>query len=366
MKFLMNTEPARHIRFIIPVLLVLALFGCSSLSLEDCPEGGVLGVDKPRIRSWQVRMLLADEAAAAGRFADYAAMSAYAYAEPADQDCGNDPKLQPEEKHRLEKWLNDAGWERVVGAEYAPSCEDDVGLFYHVWKRETAEKTEVIIAFRGTWGFNDWWYGNSYWIRRFFTDKHQYTAARVYTEKVMQYMHDKNVTGKVLELSSTGHSLGGGLAQAVFYDQANTLSFKQAYAFAPSSATAYTSRRDKSPFAACNSNGEYPEPRIYRIYESNEILANLRIFHKLAFPPEPWINEVRFNYANRTNPVAQHSMARFALTLMEKKTKAAEKMDVKTEAPKKMAVQSWYAAPDKECTAKFQASQRAACNAKQR
>jgi hypothetical protein len=333
---------------------MLALFGCSSFLLKDCPEDGVLGVDKPRIRSWRIRTLIDDKAAAADRFVDYAAMSAYAYAVPANQDCGKERKLMPDDERELLKRLKNAGWERVIDAEYAPSCEDDVGLFYHVWKREAAEKTEVIIAFRGTWGFKDWWYGNSYWVRRFFTDKHQYTAARIYAEKVIQNIKKINFTGKVLEFSSTGHSLGGGLAQAVFYDHANTSYFKQSYAFDPSPATAYTSRRDKSPFATCDSNRELAEPRIYRIYESYEILSSLRIFHKLVFLPEPWINEVRFNYNSGDNPIAQHSMARFALRLMKEKPTTSSKKDGKP----------WYSSEYEECTAKFQESQSAACNAK--
>ena len=361
MIFMMDKRHSRRISFLPPVLLVLALFGCSTFFLDDCPKKeedgvGVLGVDKPRIRSWRVRTLIDDKAAAADRFVDYAAMSAYAYAVPADQGCGNERKLMPDDERNLLERLNNAGWKRVIDAEYAPSCEDDVGLFYHVWKRETAEKTEVIIAFRGTWGFNDWWYGNSYWVRRFFTDKHQYTAARIYAEKIIQYIKKKNVTGNVLEFSSTGHSLGGGLAQAVLYDHANTSYFKQAYAFDPSPATAYTSRRDKSLFATCASNKEFPEPRIYRIYESHEILSNLRIFHKLVFPPEPWINEVRFNYRVGDNPIAQHSMVRFALNLMKEKPTATSKKDEKP----------WYSSKNSECTAKFQASQSDACNAKQR
>lgn len=163
----MNTDRVRRLRFLAPTLLVLVFFGCTSLHLEDCPDNAVLGEDKPRIRSWRVRMLLADEAAAAARLADYAAMSAYAYVEPADQDCGKAPKLEPVEIQRLREWLSSAGWERVMAAEFVPPCEDDVGLFYHAWKRETAEKTEVVLSFRGTWGFKDWWYGNSYWFRRF-------------------------------------------------------------------------------------------------------------------------------------------------------------------------------------------------------
>ena len=294
-------------------------------------------------------MLLADEAAAATRLADYAAMSAYAYAE--DQDCGNVPKLEPVEIQRLLQRLSSAGWERVKAAEFVPPCEDDVGLFYHAWKRETAGNTEVLLSFRGTWGFKDWWYGNSYWFRRFFTDNHQYARARAYAEKAVRYFEEHRVAGKALKFSTTGHSLGGGLAQAVLYDRPNT--FTQAYAFAPTSATAYTTRRDKSPFAICNCNGTDPEPRIYRIYESYEILANLRIFHKLIFAPEPWVNEVRFNYASGSNPIAQHSMARFALTLMGKLSSA----------PSAKRTQPWYSAPDMQCTIKFQESQRAACGA---
>ena len=166
MKFVKIKVYVTRIQFLAQVLLILSLYGCSSYYLEDCPKGGVIGVDKHRIRSCRVRMLLGDEVAAANRFVDYAAMSAMAYAEPADQDCGNDPKVKPEDKVILQKRLNKANWERVVDAEYAPSCEDDVGLYYHVWKRDSAIKTEVVIAFRGTWGFNDWWYGNSYWVRR--------------------------------------------------------------------------------------------------------------------------------------------------------------------------------------------------------
>ena len=315
----------------------------------------MLGVDEPRIRSWQLRMLLDDQAAASARFADYAAMSAYTYALPADRECGIEPKLSPEDERELVNSIKNMGWHRVSDAEFVlsdqTSCEDEVGLFFHVWRRDSTEKTEVVIAFRGTWGFNDWWYGNSYWARRFFTDMHQYAAARSYAKRVIQHFQDVNFSGKTVEFSSTGHSLGGGLAQAVLYDQIKTVGFNQAYAFAPSSATAYTTRSDKSTFGNCSCNEGYPEPRIYRVYESHEILANLRIFHKLAFPPEPWINEVRFSYEKETNAVAQHSMSRFALALLKSKAKATTK---KTRKP-------WFASSDKSCTSRFEESQNAAC-----
>ncbi len=347
----MNRRRLFPFSILVSLLLGLCLSGCSSLYLGDCPDGDVIGVDEPRIRSWRLRTFLADEAAAAQRLADYAAMSAYAYVEPPGSDCGHKAKVSPDDAGRLQDWLRDAGWQRVPEAEYAPACEDEVGLYYHVWKRSGAARTELVLSFRGTWGFNDWWYGNAYWLRRLFTDRHQYTAARQYADRVLDYFAQQGLTGETLAVSTTGHSLGGGLAQAVLYDHIHSSHFHQAYAFAPSSATAYTTRQDTAPFAACDCGRAFPEPRIYRIYESYEILANLRIFHKLVFPPEPWINEVRFNYAEGSNPVAQHSMLRFALTLIDKADSAQVTQNT----------QPWYAATEQACTAKFVDSQQAAC-----
>ena len=125
----------------------------------------------------------------------------------------------------------------------------------------------------------------------------------------MRFFREQKIEGKSLEFSATGHSLGGGLAQAVLYEQVNSIDFSQAYAFSPSPATAYTSRIDKSEFAPYILNENYPEPRIYRIYESYEILSNLRIPHKMIFPPERWINEVRFNFVE--GPIRLNSILWF-------------------------------------------------------
>lgn len=305
-------------------------------------------MDEPRIRSPGVRMLLGDQAAVGARLADYAVMSAYAYVE--DKNCGNTAKLDPGVVDALGRKLRASQWERVTAAEFVPPCEDELGLFYQVWKRETAASVEVVMAFRGTLDFKDWWYGNLYWFRRFFTDNHQYARAREHSEKVIRFFESHKTAQKALKFYATGHSLGGGLAQAVLYERPDK--FIQAYAFDPSSATAFTSRTDKTPFAPCACDAGDPEPRIYRIYESYEILSNLRIVHKFFFAPDAWVNEVRFNYA-RGNLVAQHSMARLALTLAEKQSSA----------PAASYARPWYSAKVAECTGKFLASLQQACSA---
>ncbi|MDT7043604.1 hypothetical protein [Candidatus Nitronereus thalassa] len=133
--------------------------------------------------------------------------------------------------------------------------------------------------------------------------------------------------------------------------------FDQAYAFDPSSATAYTSRIDESPLNNCPCNGRAPEPRIFRIYESGEILAFQRIFHKMLFPPEPWIIEVRLAYSDRLSPddrpnsIQQHGMVPLAIELINDTPKGSS---TEQTVP-------WYASAHSECTGPFEESLKKVC-----
>jgi pimeloyl-ACP methyl ester carboxylesterase len=93
---------------------------------------------------------------------------------------------------------------------------------------------------------------------------------------------------------TTGHSLGGGLAQHVLYSYPTRI--VQAFAFDPSSATGFVGQTVENQIAACSCDPSVAdgEPRIYRVYDAYEILSNLRIFHKIVFPPERHVQEVRF------------------------------------------------------------------------
>ena len=188
----------------IDLAILLAVFqGCA---LEDC-GGKVLGENEPRIRSSHFRMLLADLPAASNRVAPYAAMSALAYAE--DRDCGTaNPKLTAEERANLESYLLARGWQEVRDVQWVPPCEDEVGLFFRVWKLET-DTRDVVVAFRGTWGFKDWLYGNLHWLTRFLPMEDQYSRAR----RAAQFVFDRfpDEPPKATRFYTTGHSLGGGV-----------------------------------------------------------------------------------------------------------------------------------------------------------
>lgn len=334
--------------FILAILLLL-LQACTHFAIEDC-GGKVLGNNEPRIRSSHYRMLLADESAATNRFLPFAAMSALAYAE--DKNCGKDtPKITSDERQNLEKILFSRNWHEVNDIEWIPACEDDVGLFYRVWKRESDDQLQVIVAIRGTWGAKDWLYGNLHWLTGHLPIEDQYSSIQKNMEKVFAHF---NKSDKPVQYSTTGHSLGGGLAQHILYSFPAKIT--QAIAFDPSSVTGFVEQSSENKVLACecDSSDLNGEARIYRIYDAYEILSNLRIFHKIFFPPERHVQEIRF--PNK----ATHSMKELAFYMHEQ----AEKKDVPAYA------NPWYSGKGTDgdsglsCTNAFENAQRKSCSIK--
>ena len=176
---------------ILLVALTILAGGCTHIAIEDC-GGKVLGENEPRIRSSHFRMFLADLPAVSDRFLAFAAMSSLAYAE--DKDCGTplkERKIAPQDRKNLEEILKARGWREIKEPLWVSSCEDDVGLYLRVWERTADAKKEVVIAFRGTWGFKDWLYGNAHWFTRFVPMEDQYSRARELVDQIFKY-YDTN------------------------------------------------------------------------------------------------------------------------------------------------------------------------------
>ena len=279
-------------RWLPAIVVSLPLCGCTHLAVDDC-GGKVLGEHQPRIRSSHFRVILSDLSAASNRFLDYAAMSSLAYLE--DGDCGTkegDKKISTSDAERLSQLLASQGWRENKEAQWVPTCEDNVGLFLRVFERDAGGTLEVAIAFRGTWGLKDWVYGNLHWITRLLPMDDQYSRARQVTTNVLSHYDKKQAT--TTRFFATGHSLGGGLAQHALY--ANPKKILQVVAFDPSSVTGFVDQSTENQIAGCACESSLPpgEPRIYRVYDAYEILANLRVFHKWFFAPERHVQEVRF------------------------------------------------------------------------
>lgn len=342
------------LKIFVLIIVSLLLPSCTHFAIEDCVGklpgyDKVLGINEARIKSSHFRMLLEDEPAVANRFLPFAAMSSLAYVE--NLDCEKKtPNITSDDREKFEKILSDRGWEEVTNVEGLSACEDDTGLYYRVWKKESDEKIQVVTSLRGTNEIKDWLYGNLHWITQYLPIEDQYSTTRKIMQKVFAHFVESD---QPIQFFTTGHSLGGGLAQHILYSYPTKIT--QAIAFDPSSATGYVKQPIENQLASCecDSSDLNGEARIYRIYDAYEILANMRIFHKIFFNPERHIQEIRF--PNQ----ASHSMSGLTTYMFDQ---------TKLKSPSAYT-NPWYAGrgyfdDSKKCTVAFEEAHKNSCDTK--
>ena len=328
---LRSSVPCISFKFFLLAACILPLglsSGCAPHSL-----GEVLGTDATRIRSAEHRMLLADEKAAARRFVDFGAMAELVY-EDADGEvqegdrcmkplnlCKSKEKKRAEVRENLHRHLRKAKWERELlvskleGRPALKRCEDDYGLFYGVWTRKLENQPkEVVFAFRGTQFLTcpDWRYGNLHHL--WGEEDNQYHRA---WQEVQVWINFYEKGGEDVIFYTAGHSLGAGVAQHILYRMPHKI--RQVYAFNPSWVTGYTYLgRDRLKGCECPDGKGSAEARIYRIYESDEILAGPRFIIKSFFlPNNRHIQEVRFG-GTKGDAITEHNMGHLANLLLER------------------------------------------------
>jgi hypothetical protein len=262
----------------------------------------------------------------AALYLPYAMIAAAAYSDPsvldARQNCPDVAKLgvrslSKDERdfafHRLVRgWVIDLrrhGWECRYGRVGSlpcpmrlPNCVADSGLEFHVWRRMDAVGCrEVVVAFRGT-DRNDLgdWRANFRWFHRLAPKFDQYDQVRTNIGAILKRADSHGCANAAI--ASTGHSLGGGLAQQAAYASGARIGF--VYAFDPSPVTGFfdvsAMVREKSVTGL----------GIDRTYEAGEILSIPRHIIEGEFMPaacDPRVRHIRFNLLDG-NPIAQHSI----------------------------------------------------------
>ncbi len=148
---------------------------------------------------------------------------------------------------------------------------------------------------------------------------------------------------------AAGHSLGGGLAQNVFYRYPED--FWQVYAFDSSPVTGYADNdpSEKKSSCDCRMDELGGEVRVYRIYETDEVLAFFRGPLKLINPLSRHIQEVRFSFD------VNHSISGLAKGMID--NAGADSLRGRT---------AWWLGRDEEdgriCTALFNERLEESCN----
>ncbi len=235
---------------------------------------------------WRTRKVPAVEWAA--RCADFAVLSANVYG-----------------RRGYERMPDPADWREVAEERVDhPSS----GLYYEVWENtRNAAAAQVAIVYRGTafTSLRDW-RSNLRWFLRFLPGEDQYDLVRKQVPGIVARARQRH--GETLSVVTTGHSLGGGLAQQAAYAHPE---IKCVYAFDPSPVTGFYS------VPAPDRNRNRVGIIVHRIYEHGEIVAYARYILKKIMPlslRDARIIEVRLDL-RRGGAVAQHTMATLALDL---------------------------------------------------
>lgn len=219
--------------------------------------------------------------------------------------------------------LEARGW-RLWDAFPCPKIQvkiDNAHLRVEVW--QNASHNAIAVAFGGTVFNNDKdWRSNLRWFLPN-NPKHpdEYTetvqlVAPAFRDEFLRRLRSLN--GDWLRratIYTTGHSLGGGLAQQFAYSLPIDRELPRVthiFAFDPSPVTGFYSVERK--VRNINRQGL----KIDRIYERGEILALVRSLTSFIFPPsskDPEIRQVRFNLFPSINPILGHSMTELACKL---------------------------------------------------
>jgi hypothetical protein len=229
---------------------------------------------------------------------------------------GRDPKAVPE---AWEPPL--AEWEHCdVGSTEFLREAVDVGLHLEVWRR--GSPSTVAVVFEGTkfTSLLDWRSNLRWFLHHLPRYKDQYT---VLSDRFGREFADwaKSNVDPGATLVSTGHSLGGGLAQYFAYSlpdirlrDGSPLRVSQVYAYDPSPVTGWYS----VPHADRTRNAR--GLLIDRMFEHGEILAYPRLLLGYVMPPSkenPRTREIRVNFDQSWLPIAGHMMRILARGLAE-------------------------------------------------
>lgn len=249
-------------------------------------------------------------------FADFAILSAHVYRET----FFNTPSTEAGKTIEVFPVTPPEGWVKWGNCDLLPIPGIEwrmqkfiKGVGYEIWEKIEDDKVTVAIVFRGT-DFKEWgdWSSNLRWFKlnllgrriyeSFYWD--QYHQTKKLAPFLVEAIKKRHST-KTIKIITTGHSLGGGLAQLASYCCAE---IKEVIAFDPSPVTGFydvaKEQRDLNK----------KDTVIARVYQVGEVLSYLRYllrFFYLLTEKDPEITEYGADFF-KGSIVARHSIDKLA------------------------------------------------------
>lgn len=245
---------------------------------------------------------------------DYALLSLAAYG-----DVKKDKPDQEQPSLDAKKILETQGWSKLPNFPAAAlgTEMDAVHLRAEVWTNRSNRR--VVVAFGGT-VFSSWkdWKSNLHWFNPLQHDEYSLIVGQFSPQFADMYAKQQEMPGweflRGATLYSTGHSLGGGLAEEFAYslpaNPAGVPRVSKVYAFDPSPVTGFASVKRTTR------NANKVGLKIDRIYERGEVLAIVRSISSAVHKPpavDPEVRQLRYNLFGDdrfgwTNSIAGHSI----------------------------------------------------------
>ena len=233
---------------------------------------------------------------------DAAILSALAY-----------PTPQPDLRSHLQATWEQLPFDAAQRAALLPADWNNK-LYFEIWKNTSSRA--VVIAFRGTENATDW-YANLHWFTKFLGFRTQYQDVNLAIPKLVDVLHQ--TVGSDVQIVSTGHSLGGGLAQHALYSSDG---ITRAIVFNATPVTGWH-ELDLAPHDRAVAGN-----RVFRIHESHEVLEIFRYLMRFEYSINPLPNEspkfweYRFNFKERGSQRTSHGIVPLATHLVEQAQKS--------------------------------------------
>ncbi len=226
----------------------------------------------------------------------------------------NHPAFNPKDipTPDTKKWTQLLNWNEILTSP----IEINSGLQFKAFGRvNNQDVVEIIIGFRGT-DFSSLadWRANLRWFNWFlpFRGKDQYELLHDKADQIFKAVKTE-ATSKLglhneVKIYTTGHSLGGGLAQLLAYTGTDNAQVEGAVVFNSSPVTGYENIVLNSE-VNCNA-------KVLRVYERGEILHYVRSGLRMFYRHSPNISEISFSTIHeKRNPILNHSMIKLQMGL---------------------------------------------------
>lgn len=203
-------------------------------------------------------------------------------------------------------------WRRIDHYTGVPGQPSE-GLYFEVWERKIRSQHEVVFAFRGT-NLKEWadWRSNLRWfrfLRRTHQKDDQYDVARREVLKIHKRLRAQP-GGDKIKFSTTGHSLGGGLAQHAFYACLPQMNRTVVFDTSPVTGFMDLPKAQRLKFHQMTYRETFPYYRVLRVHENGEILEYIRRFTQTFYREDSMIRAVEVEVEHGGSSINKHSMAR--------------------------------------------------------